>query len=394
MKLLFFFFFLLFILGIAILTRFLFKRKIQIWLPNYLKNILKKKIFPEKNELPIHILFCLVDHYEPGWNKADSALANERVDAWVDKYPRFAEAFTDSDGYHPRHTWFYPPHYYTAENIQKLLKLCKQGFGEIEMHLHHNRMEPFQDTSETVRQKILTCIDTYSQFGIFKTTVNGESVIQYAFIHGDWALDGSREGYCNINDELTILQGTGCYADFTFPSYMVESQPQLVNSIYYAIDDPKKPKSYNTGSLARVGEKNARGLLMVQGPLGFRWKGRKRKYFPSVDDGEIAGNNPPTRERVDFWVNTGVHVLGRPDWVIVKAFTHGAPKREHKTLLGVPIITMHNHLKEKYNNGTSHYLHYVTSRELYNIIKAAEAGETGNPGDYRNYLIKEYDYLR
>ena len=32
-------------------------------------------------------------------------------------------------------------------------------------------------------------------------------------------------------------------------------------------------------------------------------------------------------------------------------------------------------------------LHYVTTREAYNIAKAAEAGKSGNPNDYRDYII-------
>ena len=32
-------------------------------------------------------------------------------------------------------------------------------------------------------------------------------------------------------------------------------------------------------------------------------------------------------------------------------------------------------------------LHYVTAREAFNIVKAAEAGKTGNPNDYRDFFI-------
>src|SRR5262249_39602993 len=32
-------------------------------------------------------------------------------------------------------------------------------------------------------------------------------------------------------------------------------------------------------------------------------------------------------------------------------------------------------------------LHFVTAREAYNIVKAAEAGLSGNPNDYRDYEI-------
>ncbi len=32
-------------------------------------------------------------------------------------------------------------------------------------------------------------------------------------------------------------------------------------------------------------------------------------------------------------------------------------------------------------------LHYVTAREAYNIVKAAEAGKSGDPNDYRDFEI-------
>lgn len=368
----------------------IYKRRMHIWLMEYLFQSFRRK--PQISSKPRHILFCFVDHYEPGWGKVTPEKEIARVDAWVEKYPEFASNFNDSDGYHPRHTWFYPPHYFRESHILKLIKLCKLGFGEIEMHLHHNRMEPFPDTSNTLRKKIEDCIDLYSRYGIFKTEVEGKPRKKYAFIHGDWALDNSRAGYCGVNDELTILQETGCYGDFTFPAYMVDAQPKMVNSIYYATDDPEKPKSYDIGQRVCVGGSTDGTLMMIQGCLGIRWKGRKRFLVPSVDDGEIAGNNPPTKDRIDFWVKTGIHIKNRPEWIVVKVFTHGAPEREHKVLLGEPIRKMHSYLQSRYNDGINYQLHYVTARELYNIIKAVEAGESGNPGDYRNYKLSPYIY--
>jgi len=32
-------------------------------------------------------------------------------------------------------------------------------------------------------------------------------------------------------------------------------------------------------------------------------------------------------------------------------------------------------------------LHYMTAREAYNVVKAAEDGQTGNPEDYRDWRI-------
>lgn len=57
------------------------------------------------------------------------------------------------------------------------------------------------------------------------------------------------------------------------------------------------------------------------------------------------------------------------------------------TLLGDAADRMHRHLEQNYNDGKRYVLHYVTAREVYNIIKAAEAGLTGNPHDYRDYEL-------
>jgi hypothetical protein len=48
---------------------------------------------------------------------------------------------------------------------------------------------------------------------------------------------------------------------------------------------------------------------------------------------------------------------------------------------------MYSYLERSYNDGRDYVLHYVTARETYNIIKAAEAGKTGNPGDYRDFIL-------
>jgi hypothetical protein len=133
--------------------------------------------------------------------------------------------------------------------------------------------------------------------------------------------------------------------------------------------------------------------MLIQGPLGFRWRGRRHRFLPSVDDGEIASNNPPTEARIDYWVKTGIHVKGRPNWIVVKVFTHGAPSQEHEVLLDQPIFRMHEHLHEHYNDGRKYLLHYVSARELYNIIKAAEAGKNHNPNQFRDFVLAPYEYV-
>ena len=105
----------------------------------------------------------------------------------------------------------------------------------------------------------------------------------------------------------------------------------------------------------------------------------------------INGRPPVTKVRIDNWVKTGIHVKGKPDWIIVKTHTHGA--NDGKAVLGQEMDDIFDYLETKYNDGTNYILHYVTARELYNIIKAVEAGEQGtNPEQYRNYKIQPPEY--
>jgi len=48
-------------------------------------------------------------------------------------------------------------------------------------------------------------------------------------------------------------------------------------------------------------------------------------------------------------------------------------------------------LEIKYNDGQNYVLHYVTAREAYNIVKAAEYGLEGNPNQFRDFIIQPYE---
>ncbi|WP_197472948.1 hypothetical protein, partial [Oleiphilus sp. HI0123] len=101
--------------------------------------------------------------------------------------------------------------------------------------------------------------------------------LAYGFIHGNWTLDNCHpEGlHCGVNDELLVLKATGCYADFTLPSAPSPTQTSTVNSIYYATDDPDKPKSHDKGVDVEVGKPASGDLMIIQGPLCLNWKKRK-----------------------------------------------------------------------------------------------------------------------
>lgn len=366
----------------------IFKKGIQYWLGYYLYRKLSSYISRTRYYFPAHIIFCFVDHYEPFHGGVDDECAKKRVQEWVNGYPQMADKHRDADGKTPRHTWFYPPHL-DHRFLNDLVKLCLRGYGDIEMHLHHNHMEPFPDTSETLKEKIRKCIEDYSKYGIF-CLPNGEK--KFGFIHGDWALDNSRgDEFCGVNDEIKILSEMGCYADFTFPT-MGKAQPKMVNTFYYAKDNPEEPKSYNSGVPVHVGGNSWGDLMMIQGIMGFRWKSRTHRFKPSIEAANIDKADNPFSSRIDFWVKNGITVEGKPDWVFIKLHTHGGRNVDFDYLFGEYADTMHTYLEQNYNDNKKYFLHYVTAREMYNIIKAAEAGESGNPDKYRDYVIPKYIY--
>ncbi|MCK4810107.1 MAG: hypothetical protein KAS99_04130 [Candidatus Omnitrophica bacterium] len=335
-------------------------------------------------ESPTHIMFCMVDHFEPRWNNPSYDTEVKRVDKWVNDFPKIASEFKDNSGRPFQYTFFYPEEEYRKEHIDKLKRISESGFGEIEIHLHHHN-----DTGEGLKRKVESFKENLSKHGLLSK--DNEGNIRYGFIHGNWALDNSRgdDKWCGVNNELIILKETGCYADFTLPSAPDVSQTRKINSIYYAKDDPCKPKSHNDGVDVKVGGKPSGDLMIIQGPLALNWKRRKWGILPRIENGEISYSNNPIEDRIDLWIKQGIHVKGRPGWIFVKVYTHGTQEHNWDTLLGDPMRKMLSYLDEKYNDGMQYKLHYVTAREMYNTIKAAEDGMDGDPSKYRDYILKK-----
>ncbi|WP_430390370.1 hypothetical protein [Dyella sp. 20L07] len=367
------------IIAAMLLRRAIYSRNMHIWLGNYLR-----RRVPDTGKGTVHVMFCFVDHFEPAWGHAAPDVQRARVDRWCHDYRVLAGAHRDADGKPPQHTFFYPEEEYVEEHLDKLASLCADGFGEIEVHLHHDN-----DTEDNFRATISRFNELlHTRHGALpRDPVTGQ--LRFGFIHGNWCLDNSRADgrWCGLNNELTLLRELGCYADFTLPSAPSETQTSTINAIYYATDDPLRPKSHDTGMPTKVGGKATGDLLIVQGPLGLNWRDRRLGLVPRIENADVRSSCPPTPGRVDAWIRAAVHVEGRPDWIFVKIHTHGTQERDMDTLLGEPTHAMHEYLEKHYNDGQRYMLHYVTARESYNIIKAAEAGKSGNPNAWRDFEL-------
>ena len=55
----------------------------------------------------------------------------------------------------------------------------------------------------------------------------GLSATRWFFVHGHWALNGSDDTSCTINDEIDLLLSSGCCGDFTFPAGRQHVNPRI-----------------------------------------------------------------------------------------------------------------------------------------------------------------------
>lgn len=377
------------IVGASLLIVLELRRKyVHLWLDSYLSQ--RTRAWQARRDAlaraPIHILFCMVDHFEPISEGSTPEIERARMQDWLVRYPTLAKRHRDSNGRPVQHSWFYPGEAYHPEYLDNLVELCQQDIGEIELQLHHG-----YDTEESLKTKIQGAVELFRKHGAFRLQQGSPQPV-YAFIHGNMALDNSLNDphYCGVNGELSVLRETGCYADFSMPTAPCASQSNMVNTIYYATDNPQAPKSFDRGEEVTVHGTPSGDLLMIAGPLSFNWANRKWGIIPRIENGEIQGSNPPTLGRVRSWVRQHIHVPGRPEWVFVKVSCHGAEDRSRETVLGDTADRMYSDLENEYRDGTSYRLHYVTARELYNVIKAAEAGASGDPSQYYDYVLPPY----
>ena len=340
------------------------KWQAYIWFPSYISFQLNNR--ENVSDKQKHVIFIMVDHYEPGKGQ-QGARINE---TWLEKFRLIADKHFDSFGNRFRYTWFYPYEERNEQVLRSLSEMAFKGYGEAELHWHH----PVA-TSATFPKMLEEAIQWFQQHGaLVSCGANPET--HFAFIHGNWALDNSQPK-CGVNNELQILFNHGCYADFTFSTTGTPSQPRKINAIYYAADTPD-PKSYDTGIDAEVGKSFDGQLMIFEGPIAFEFKSMGLEY------GAVESYAIPNPNRINRWIDTNIHVKGRPEWVFVKVYSHGV--QSSGTILDHHLDLMLQSLQDICKKrGIS--LHYMTAREAYNVVKAAEDGKDGNPENYRDYRI-------
>jgi hypothetical protein len=334
----------------------------QIWLPGYIKDRLNA--FSRKRAKRLWLVFA--DHYEPLWNRADEHTGAERVARWATRWPAIARKFQDSTGRPPRYTFFYPEEEYRPGLMEPLERMTSDAIADVEIHLHHDGegQQNFVDRISSFTETL------FSRHGLLR---KDKGKVTFGFIHGLWALDNSRPDgrFCGLNNELSLLRDLACYADFTMPSGASPTQARLINTIYWAVDDPHKPKSYDTGVPVTPGGKATGDLLMIPGPFGLRWA---QRVMPRIEYSELCSYDRATEYRVRRWLELAPRI---GDDIFLKLFTHGTQERHSQYLLeGGLEFTLSLITRQCQCAGLD--LHFSTAWEMRQAVDAA-AREDSRP---------------
>jgi len=341
-------------------------RTLHQWLPGCATGRMRDMV--DRHRPPIaRVWVTIADHFEPWWHRPDDRTALERVQRWVKGWPRIAARHADATGRPPCYTFFYPEEQYHPAAIDELSRLVGLEIADVDVHLHHHA-----DTEAGFVDRLGLFIERlHTRHALLR---RDESGIRFGFIHGNWALDNSLPGgeACGLDNEITLLRRLGCYADFTLPSAPSPAQTRLVNTIYWAKDDPTRPKSHDTGVPVTAHGAVAGDLLMIPGPLTLNLREWRVPLVPRVEIGELAGHCQPTAHRVSLWKRVAPRI---GEDLFIKLFAHGAPEKNAGPLLaddGVLDRTLRYLAEDSLRSGTQ--LFFVSAWHMRTAVEAIRRG--------------------
>lgn len=340
-----------------------------------------------------HVMIAVADHFEPAIVPNDGsarALLSEqkrRLESWCREYPLVFDCLRDTEGHPFVHSYFYPAEQYDKDLLELLADHCTNNWGEIEVHLHHGRYVP--DTEQNLRRQLLDFRNELAFKHNALCYLDGVGPPRYAFVHGNFALANSAGGRnCGVDSEMQVLAETGCYGDFTLPPGLYHrTHIAKINSLYECSSPLWRGGAHRKGRDLEVGHRPGTFPLMVEGPLMLSFVRADGKRTVRVENGSLTATNPPTLYRFGLWKQSAIRVKGRPDWIFIKLQCHGMDPRDREVMLGAAICRFLRQLLDDAPQ-RSETIHFVTAREMVNIMLAACDGRDGNPGEYRDYRLK------
>lgn len=360
------------------------------WLVRYpwdrAKSFLEQNAFESK-----HVIFTIANHFEPAWS-ANGPLGHKDQIKQLAAYQKLAcetgNSVRDADGTKFRHTNFYPAEQYHPEILERLAAMQSEGLGEVEVHLHHGVERP--DTSENLKATLVEFRDTLAERHRCLSRIKDNATPMYAFVHGNLALANSSGGRnCGVDNEMEILRDTGCYVDMTLPSAPEQSQVAITNQIYECGLPMHEAVPHRRGNRVAAGGKMPQLPLIFTGPLVFDWTRTINGIpIPRIDDGALAANQAMNGVRFRRWRDANITVAGRSDWVFIKLYCHGFFEYDQSACIGEHARRFFGDLVEESEKGGKHKIHFATAREAFNIVCAAIDGNSGDPNNFRDHVLR------
>ncbi len=359
------------------------------WMPNYLW----QRLVRHQASGRTHLIFALADHFEPAIVPEDGAARapypeqERRLERWCGEYPSQFGSYRDAEGRPFVHTYYYPAEQYDPALIARLADHCRDGWGDIESLLHHGTKAP--DSAENTRRQLIEFRDRLAGEHNCLSYWGDSPQPRYSFVHGNFALANSNKGrFCGVDSEMQVLAETGCYADFTLPTGAFHwAQTSKINAIYECTLPLTVRAPHRKGQDLERGRVPEVFPLIVQGPLMLDFAADSDSRRWRIDNAALTGSNPPSLRRLDLWKRAAIAIKGRPDWLFIKLHCHGMDARDEEATVGDAVRKFVSELVSGAEQ-RKEILHFVTAREMVNIVLAACDGREGNPGEYRDYQLK------
>lgn len=129
---------------------------------------------------------------------------------------------------------------------QAMLPLEAEFGHEVHIHVHH---ESWTRNTGEYSKDVSKWVNTFSNAELDKARLNraliltkeyiandiGRPIEHWAFVHGNWALNGSDRSICWIDDEIELLMKHGCFGDFTFPAGRRHCDPVNIETPYTCV---------------------------------------------------------------------------------------------------------------------------------------------------------------
>lgn len=361
------------------------------WLVGYptsrLGSFLERTAFEKK-----HLIITVANHFEPAWSESgplDHKTQIKRLKAYRKLASSTGEAVQDIDGTAFRHTNFYPAEQYHPGILDTMAEMQADGLGEVEVHLHHGVERP--DTSENLRNALVEFRDILAERHKCLSRMDGVNHPLYAFVHGNLALANSCGGrFCGVDDEMSILSETGCYADMTLPSAPDQSQVAMINQIYECGLSLENAMPHRTGVRLGTNGRSPQLPLIFTGPLVFNWTRTIRGIpVPRIEDGALTASQGLAAARARRWQSANVTVAGKPDWVFIKLYCHGFFDVDQSACIGEMAKAFFAELVNEGERTGRYSVHFASAREAFNIAFAALDGRRGSPNEYRSYKLRQ-----